>query len=360
MKSRRILLTLLLAILPLAAKAAALATQEPSVIRAGVTVEEPFDLKKEGVFQGFCIDLWQAIAGDLGLKYRYVEYPSFHELLEATRRGEVDVNVNSLYVTSERIREMDFLLPFLQGGMQVMVNERRTVSLARLWNGLRDSGHLMIFTIGIAVILCATILLTLAERRWNSEFHQDWANGLAESFYHVMSITMTGKSTHRELPGPWGKVLAGIWIAFGVAVVAYITSSVTSVMTVNKLHGVIQGPKDLQGHRVGVIKGSVAENYCRDSNLECETFPTLPEAVKALVSENIQAVVGDAISLQWYDNSHPELPITEVGPIFLKKYCAFALPQGSSLRRDLNMALLKRHESGYIEELRKHYFGDID
>ena len=87
MKSRRILLTLLLAILPLAAKAAALATQEPSVIRAGVTVEEPFDLKKEGVFQGFCIDLWQAIAGDLGLKYRYVEYPSFHELLEATRRG---------------------------------------------------------------------------------------------------------------------------------------------------------------------------------------------------------------------------------------------------------------------------------
>ena len=333
---------------------------EPSVLRVGVAVDEPFDFKKEGVYQGFCIDLWQAIAADLGLKYRYVEYPSFDELMEATKKGKVDVNIDSIYITSERIREMDFVLPFLQGGMQVMVNENRTASLAKLWNGLRDSGHLMIFTIGFAVILGATILLTLAERRWNSEFHPDWGNGLAESFYHVMSVTMTGKSTHKELPGPWGKVLSGIWIACGVAVVAYITSSVTSVMTVNKLHGVIAGPKDLPGHRVAVVKGTVGESYCRDINLNTATFATLPEAIDALVKRSVDAFVYDAMSLQWYDNSHPELPITEVGPVFMKKYCAFALPPGSPLRRDLSMALLKRHESGYIEELRKHYFGDID
>ena len=77
-------------------------------------------------------------------------------------------------------------------------------------------------------------------------------------------------------------------------------------------------------------------------------------------STRVDAVVYDAMSLQWYDNSHPELPITEVGPVFSKKYCAYALPSGNTLRRDINLALLRRHESGYIEELRKRYFGDLE
>jgi hypothetical protein len=30
------------------------------------------------------------------------------------------------------------------------------------------------------------------------------------------------------------------------------------------------------------------------------------------------------------------------------------------MRRDINLALLRRHESGYIEELKKRYFGDLE
>ena len=363
MNARSITLLLLLFLSPwISATGAdpAASTGATRLVRVGVAPDEPFDMKRGDVHEGFCIELWQAIAGDLGIKYRYVDFPNFEELIRATENGEIDVNANSLHVTSERLGKMEFTLPFLQGGMQVMVNEHRTASLGKLWNGLRDSGHLMIFLIGGAVILIATLLLTLAERRWNGEFHPDWSNGLAESFYHVMSITMTGKSSHKELPGPWGKVLSGIWIACGVAVVAYITSSVTSVMTFNKLHGIINGPKDLPGHRVAVVRGTVGESYCREARLETRVFETLADAVASLAERRVDAVVYDAMSLQWYDNSHPELPITEVGPVFSKKYCAYALPSGNPLRRDINLALLRRHESGYIEELRKRYFGDLE
>ena len=329
------------------------------ILNVGVVIDEPFDMKKNDVYQGYCIDLWQALAGDLGLKFHYVEYPSFAELIEATIKGEVDVNANSLYVTSKRLQKMDFALPFLQGGMQIMINENRGGSALKLWNGLRDSGHLKVLEIGIAVILIGTLLLTVVDRYMNKEFPSTWVDGLAESFYHVMSICMTGKSSHKPLPGPFGKIMAGIWTAFGVAVVAYITSTITSVMTVNKLHSMINGPQDLAGHKVGVLKGGVGEAYCEANHLNSESFSTLPEAVQALIKNDIDAIVGNAMSLQWYDNSHPELPITEVGPIFEKKYCAFALPLGSPLRHNLNEALTKRHESGYIEQLRQQYFGNI-
>jgi ABC-type amino acid transport substrate-binding protein len=328
-------------------------------LKVGVAPDEPFIMKSGDLHTGFCIDLWQSLAADLGLKFRYVDYPSFAALLEATERGEVDVNANSLYITSERLKRMEFVLPFLQEGMQIMVGENRSSSFMKLWRGLRDSGHLEVFGIGIGVILLGTLLLTVAERFWNKEFHPDWANGFAESFYHVMSITMTGKSSHKPLPGPLGKIMAGIWIAFGVGVVAYITSSITSVMTVNRLHAIINGPQDLPGHRVAAIRGTVAETYCRSNHLDCVAYDSLPEAVKGLLNHDVEAVVHDSLSLQWYDNSHPELPITEVGRIFEKKYCAFALPLGSALRLPLSEALLKRHESGYCEDLRRQYFGII-
>lgn len=305
------------------------------------------------------MDLWKEIAGDLARGSDFTAYNNIPDLLEAVSSGKIDVGVSGIFVTEERLKLVDFSQPFLQGGLQVMVHEKRGSSFMKIWNGLRESGHLKIFGLGICVILIATILLTLAERRWNQEFHPDWANGIAESFYHVVSIVMTGKSTHKGLPGPWGRVLAAIWIAFGVGVVAYITSSVTSIMTVNSLEGIIKGPQNLPGHKVGIIPGTVGAEYCTDKHLETTPFKSLPEAVNALVGRQIDAIVLDAITLQWYDNSHPELPITEVGPIFEKKHYAFALPIGSPLRHEINKSILKQNESGFLETLRQHYFGDI-
>lgn len=329
-------------------------------LRVGVYINQPFGYTtKEGDYTGFCVDLWKEMTTDLGVSAEYVPFKNIDDLLKATSENQVDVGLGNISITGERLKMVDFSQPYLQGGMQIMVDEKRGSSFAKLWNGLRDSGHLKIFGIGISIILLFTVFLTIAERYWNKEFHPDWANGLAESFYHVMSITMTGKSTHKGLPGPFGKILAGIWLAFGVGVVAYITSSVTSVMTVNRLKGMIDGPQDLPGHHVGAIGGTLGQHYCEDQSLNTTVYPNLPNAVTALVHHEIEAIVFDAMTLQWYDNSHPELPITEVGPIFMKKGYGFALPIKSPLRHDINRALLKAQESGFVETLRKHYFGDI-
>ena len=325
----------------------------------GIYINQPFAYRDQGEYTGFCIDLWKEIAADLDLQFDYVPFTKVSDMLDATAQKKIDIALGNISITAERLQRVDFSQSYLQGGMQVMVDENREASWQKLWQGLRESGHLKIFGFGLGIIFLCTVLLTLGERHWNKEFHPDWKNGLAESFYHVMSITMTGKSSHKGLPGPFGKILAGIWLAFGVGVVAYITSSVTSVMTVNRLQGIINGPQDLPGHHVGAISGTLAQQYCQDQNLNAELYSNLPDAVKALVHRDIDAIVFDAMTLQWYDNAHPELPITEVGPIFMRKGYGLAFPIGSSIVHAINLSILKQQESGFTETLRKHYFGDI-
>ena len=344
----------------LAASSASAAVPGPvTPLRVAMFEQEPFAEGSGERCSGFAVDLWKAVAADIGRESQFVRCGGLPEVIDAVSSGKADVGVGGIFVTAERLRKVDFSQPFLHGGLQVMVHEKRGSSLLKLWNGLRDSGHLKVFAVGIALIILFTALLTLAERRWNQEFHPDWPNGLAESFYHVVSIVMTGKSSHKGLPGPLGRILAGIWIACGVGVVAYITSSVTSVMTVNRLEGMIRSAQDLPGHPVGVIPGTVAAQYCSDHHLQTVPFSSLEEAVMALVNRKIDAVVHDAMTLQWYDNSHPELPITEVGPVFEKKPYAFVLPVAAPLRHEINRSIIWQNESGFLETLRKQYFGSI-
>ena len=144
----------------------------------------------------------------------------------------------------------------------------------------------------------------------------------------------------------------------GVSVVAYITSTVTSVMTKQALRGTIHSVADLEGKTAGVVIKSLADQYCRESGIAADTFQTLDEAVEALIAGKVAAVVGDGLALEVYDHSHPKLPIDEVGPLFEKRRYGIGVPSGSPLRHKLNVVLTELAESGASDKLYAKYFGN--
>jgi polar amino acid transport system substrate-binding protein len=222
---------------------------------------------------------------------------------------------------------------------------------------LKQSGHLRIYAWIAVLIVVATIVLTLIDRRWHPEFPEKWREGFAESFYHVMSVATSGSTSHRNLLGWGGRILGALWLACGVAVVAYVTSSITSVMTVSTITHQINNFGDLGGKRVGVLAGSIGETYCRAAMLDIVSYDTMEEMVDALLKGRVAALVRDAPVLEWYDNAHPELPITEVGPVFEPEKYGFALPSGSVLTRPISEAILKLKDNGTLDTLRAKYFG---
>ena len=349
-------------LLSLMMPAVAVAQPEPQAplrpVTVGVYLSPPFVVEQEGRYSGMAIELWESLAPTLGLQSQYVQFETFGDLVDATATGKIDVAVTNLTITRERAELIDFTQPWFDSGLRVMVNESRGAGFWDVVGGLRASGHLRTYAAIAALILASTLLLTLFDRRYDRDFPARWRDGIAESFHTVMSIATSGKSSRKNLFGWAGRLWQGLWLACGVAVLAYVTSSVTSVMTTLSLNNQINSVADLSGHRVGVLKGSTSEQYARAEGLDTLSFPHVEDAATALVDGRVAAIIGDAPVLEYYVHSRPRLPLAVVGPIFEPHKYGFGLPRGSTLTRPLTVELIGMHETGRVEESRRRHFGD--
>ncbi len=337
---------------------ASLSAQEAPLIIA-VTANEPFTMHTGEAWTGPAIDLWEKIAELNKWSFRYAEYPTAEAALKAVTDGNSQVFVGDTSITSKRLALMDFSQPFFRSGLQIMVLEDRPHTFGRLFENLLQLGHLRILWIAAGVVVLFTVLVTFFERRHNPDFPKAWGEGLADAFYNVMSITLTGKSVYKGFPGVLGRLLLVGWMILGLFVVAYVTSSITTTMTVEQLQGHIHGPADLPGKTIAVLTGTSGEEYARDQGIQYLTYDSMTDAVNALMKQEVAAVVSDAPTLQYFDNQHPKIPITEVGPIFSPHNYGFALPKSSALRIPIDQVLVSLSESGFLHELGRRYFGEV-
>lgn len=326
-------------------------------LKVGLFMEAPFVETAPTGYGGLAVELWEWMAEKNGYDFSYQTFPTIHDLLAATAAGEIDVAVAPLTITEDRLKRVDFTQPWFSGGLRVMIEDNGRQGLREVLRGLAESGHLRIYLWIIGIVIGATVLLTLIDRHFDADFPRRWHEGLIESFYHVMSVATSGKANHKQLFGVLGRLLATLWMVCGVTLVAYITSSITTVMTTNALTYQINGFADLSGRTVGVLKGSVSAVYCRARGLETVAYDNLPDAVRGLLAREVHAVVGDAASLEYFDRTHPELPVTEVGGMIHRDTLGFALPQSSPWLHPLSLTIVAAAEEGLLERLRLKYLG---
>ena len=341
-----------------ATSAAAAPAPTPAPHCVGVFVSPPFVTKDaKGEYSGYAWELYSAAERRLEMKSVPQEFATFAELLDAVIAGKIDVAVTDMFITSDRERRMEFTHPIADGGLRVMVSTERGSRLAAIWNDLINDGHARILGWGALIVIALAIPLAFFWRHVDRDFPQKPLDAFAESLYRLVAVTMSGKTKVTSVSTWHTKVFAAAWLVVGVSIVAYITSSITSVMTKQALRGTINSVMDLNGRNVGVIKGSLGEQYCRSSGLESTPYPTLEKAVDALVAHEVGAIVADGLALEEYDHANPKLPITEVGPIFDRRRYGIGLPMGSPLRHRLNIALVELTESGTTDKLYTKYFG---
>lgn len=340
---------------------AASAPSAPRIVRVGVYEVPPFAEPDAALkWKGFAVVLFEASAIQMQMIPEFHQYASIDELMSAVEKGEVEAGIGNIMVTSKRISQVDFSQPILDGGLRVMVPSDRTHTLRRLWNGLVEDGHVQVLFWGLVGMLALSAVVAAVLRRLDREFSKHWHEGFAEAMYHVVSVTMTGKTSYKGKLGPaWlGRVIASVWLIFGVASVAYFTSSITSVMTADTMSDAVHGPKDLPGRTVGVLTGSVGARYCAEHGIDVVTYDTLDAAARALADRVTEAVVSDAQSLEYYDISHPTVNVAVVGEMFERRHYAFPINRASEdLRRKLDVVLVGLREDGMLEQLRRRSFG---
>ena len=330
----------------------------PQAVNVGVYVSPPFVVDESDTYHGMAIDLWEIIASNLDLATHYVEFSTFRTLVDATRNGSIDVAVTNLTITSHRAELISFTQPWYDGGLRIMVPDEGRSGFQAVISGLGDAGHLRAYTWLLIVIAIATIGFTIFDRKFDPAFPRRWREGIAESLYHVTSIATAGRATRKNLFGWIGRIWQALWLVIGVGVIAYVTSSVTSVMTTVSLEKGIHSLADLPGKTVGVFSGSVAEEFTARLGIASRPYPDIDRAVTALRAGRVEAIVGDAPILEHFAHSKPEENVSVVGNTFHRDKYGFAFPHDSELTHAVTLQILQLIENNTVEELRSRYFGN--
>jgi ABC-type amino acid transport substrate-binding protein len=316
----------------------------------------PFAIKgPDGSWEGIGIDLWQHIAGQLHLHYRFAEVRTVPELLKAAADGSADAAVAAITVTAPRAQTVDFTQPFYQTGLGVAVRGdlANWVPVARAFFSLNFLRAILVL---IAIALFVGILVWLFEHRANDHFAGHPIRGVTSGiWWSAVAMTQAGAAQNAPASLP-GRLLAVVWMIASIAVIAVFTASVTSAITTHQLQGIVQNVDDLRSLRVGVVEGTSSVDFLDNQRIAHRMFRDPESSLRAVEAGTLDVFVYDRPLLTWIvQRKFSRLQVLRV--TFDKQNYAIVLPQNSILRVPLDIALLEDVDSEWWDQVLYRYLG---
>lgn len=328
-------------------------------LRVGIAGQAPF-VNTGSIPTGAAVDIWEKIAAENSWGFNYTRFETIEAGLQAITEGSIDILVGNAPITKNNLARVEFSQPFFHSGLQILTADSQKTIRSRLLSDIRDLLKLEIFWVILAGIFILSTAVYFFERKHNPDFPKGRKEGIAEAFYYVMTLALTGKSVYKGFPGVLGRMVLLLWVLLGIISVAYVTSSITSAMTVEKLSNSIENLRDLQNKTVSVIADSPAEDFVKKQGIDEIPTTDIQSAVNEMLAKRADAVVADAAVLQSFDFNNPRLPLRVVGRIFQVENYGFAMPIGSPLRMPLNRQLAKMQESQETNAILAGYFGEAN
>jgi len=322
---------------------------------------KPFSFQEDGQARGFSIELWERVAKEANLPYEVHWVKSVAELIDALRKGDADVAIAAISITSEREALVDFSTPYYESGLGILVNAEGQSATSVIVEGLTSAAFLKVCGALIVLLLVCAHLIWLFERRRNpDQFPHTYGRGVWESSWWAISTILSGGCDAKGPVAVGGRIVGALWMLVCIVAITYFTASITTIMTVNQLTSDISGASDLVGQKVATAKGTTAEKYLLDHKAKVSSFATIDDAFEALDRHDVKAVVYDEPILLYHLKSAGLPDQKVVGRLFERQNYGIGLPENSPYRKAINGALLKLREDGVLDELHATWFGDQD
>lgn len=302
---------LALGLVPLAPPQAA---RSETILRVGVLDGSPpcSELRGPGRWEGKAVRLWQFVAARERLAYTLEPYPNAKALLEASRRGAVDLGVGCLTITPERVGTYRFSLPFQESGVALLMGTNRLATLRAVLGGVLDARLLGL----LAGYLLAIGVLSLVVWRTEGGFPPGSAMQAGRAALWptrdgwrqralVFQVLATGPGTNTIVATTRGQGLVVLSylmrIVFGSLIVSTITLDVLRQAPLSD--ALPETLDDLAGRRVAARPGSVSEKLLRSPPLQGRVtvvpLPQLSDAPALLLNRQVDAVLADEQQLRY-------------------------------------------------------------
>ncbi len=329
-------------------------------VRLAISHFSPFvSLENPDRPEGFSIDLWRAVAKDMGLDYEFVICSGVVDKLNTLERDGADIAIGGITITETREERVDFTHPCFHTGLDILVPLRNRFSLRDRLAPLLTKTKLVILGSFLVLILMAGHLMWYAEKG-KDMFSDHYIPGVLEGMYWAI-VTASTVGYGDKAPVKWaGRILAGVVIIVSLPLFALFTAELSSTFTLLEIRSSVEGPGDLAGKRVGVVAGTTSATHVSRLSAQVQEYEAINDAYTALLAGRLDAVVYDAPNLHHFANTEGLGKTTVVGKKFSPQELAFATQSDSPLRERLNRALLRVAESGEMGRLKERWFGRAD
>ena len=359
MRRRLVVCMLALAITALMGRHSRAEDDEPPLL-VGVKPAPPFVMVDEssGVVSGFSIDLSRLIAAQLNppRQVKFQVHESLEEHLNTVRSGQVDFGIAATSFSSERQRTLDFSLPFYQSGLDIAV--RPEGGGVKVWEILTSRELIGTFVwLTIFLVVCAHVIW-LTDGIKSDTFDDSWLAGIGQTLWWTI-VTMTTVGYGDFVPRkPLGRLLSVLIILVGIMLFGMVVGTFSSAITLQKIASDIQGPDDLRGESVSVVRNTIAEQVMRRRGADVMVVESLEEALVAVETKKTVAAVHDFPQLR-HHLSRDAHGLVLVGRLFSIKGYGITYPVGSNLRKKINVALLELTEGdpSLYRQLSERWFG---
>ena len=321
----------------------------PERFVVGVFEAPPFSEPVRGangamVWMGTAIQLFEAVAEDLGIEVEY-RAGTEEEVLAALALGTIDACASPLAPTPARLRLFDFSHPFATVGLACALRAEDTMldELGLLADGLVKASQRRIYLILLLALVVAAVLLWILERSRNDDFGSRRIHGFGSALWWAV-VTLTTVGYGYKVPRtPAGRFVAGVWMLASLVLTSVFTATIVSSLTVGSLETVrVETPADLERLRVVAVQSSIAAYWLEGLGIEFTGASSLGEAVTRLARGECDAVVAPSIELRSATRGASDLVVGKA--VFAEEYMCFGLSRrrGEEFGRRIDGALVAR------------------
>jgi len=274
------------------------------------------------------------------MRFTYLEMTS-NKAFESVRDGDCDVSLITAY-SDNKIGKIWFTAPFAFSNTSIAVSKHGVLENSfDLIKSAINNQTIILLTMMLAGMLLFSILLVIFERKTGgSHFSGSALNGFGSALW-FSAVTMTAVGYGDKTPVTLvGRCLTFFWIMFGVLVIAVLTGSVSSSLTVAQLNTGTIHMQDLANYKVGVIQNTRSYDLLNARGIPIIPYSNITEGLKSLKEgKDITAFAADGNAIR-YQVSHNYQDYFRIKTIpSMELYLTFGIRKNLPYFEEINQTL---------------------